>query len=132
MRSQRCRRPAPTDGIDENRPRRATDGQIDRRLPARHAGALSKALWGEVTSAVAFQQAPVEQRIPPDQHIAAWRAFCQQQAAASAHRLSKAITLEAAARRYTDWRYWTWNLDQLKLEDEYQQAQLHHETEVGG
>jgi hypothetical protein len=97
--------------------------------------ALSKALWGAVTSALAFQQAPVdqpEQRIPPGQHIAAWRAFCQQQAAASAHRLRGATTLEAAARRYADWRYWTWNLDQLKLEDEYKQAHLRHETEVGG
>lgn len=76
----------------------------------------SEQLWNAVVYAsIAQAGAPSAggQRVPPDQHIDAWQAFCEDQLAVSAYRLRTAKSDDRAARHYADYVYWRWNLDQL-------------------
>lgn len=80
----------------------------------------SKALWQSVVSAAVFQSADATAgyRLPVDQHLEAWRAFCEDQVAVSEHRVRTVEDPEKVRQWFADFRYWRWNLDQLAQEDQ--------------
>lgn len=80
----------------------------------------TKALWQAVVSAAVFQSADATAgyRLPVDQHLEAWRAFCEDQVAVSEHRVRTVEDPEKVRQWFADFHYWRWNLDQLAQEDQ--------------